>query len=68
MAKNQATSRIGGRVVLKIAAVAAVFVLGAIFGGSLTSGDKADDQRQQIMTCLPVADAAALDTCLGGAA
>lgn len=64
MAKD-APRRIGGRTLARAAVVVAIFVGGAVFGGSLTSGGHADDQRQQIVSCLPLADTAALDACLG---
>lgn len=64
MAKD-APRRIGGRTLAKIVVVIAIFGVGAVFGGSLTSDDKANDQRQQIVSCLPLADTAALDACLG---
>lgn len=66
MAKAKGSgSRISGRTAIKLAAVAAIFVLGAGAGGGCSARSGGID-KDTVVGCLPIHDAAQLDACLGG--
>ncbi|MFT3661756.1 MAG: hypothetical protein QM809_10230 [Gordonia sp. (in: high G+C Gram-positive bacteria)] len=66
MSKNSKPGLLTGRRAGYALAALAIFVLGGFVGGGITGGARVDDHREQIRACLPIADEAALDRCLGG--
>ncbi|GAB2636064.1 hypothetical protein GCM10027169_00240 [Gordonia jinhuaensis] len=57
--------RAGGfKTVIILIALALVFVLGAMAGGSMATGHQGDT-RGRVARCLPIATTADLDRCLG---
>ncbi|WOC14315.1 hypothetical protein [Gordonia sp. MP11Mi] len=59
-------SRISGRTVMIVVAVAAIFFVGAATGGGWTKDRSLQHQRDTVARCVPIVDVAQLDACLAG--